>query len=168
MAKTKSAKLRIVGVELYFNNLTRAKKFYRDTLGLNLAQETPGHHAQFSAGNAFICLERKGSENYPSADKAVLFFEVPNLGATIQSLGRKRILHREPKANLGRPAWAVLHDPEGHNILLLQSTHVASVRMQNDTSREKCSHSTRYKSIQIGRPSVECKMTQLTENKGKR
>jgi predicted enzyme related to lactoylglutathione lyase len=37
MAKPKSAKLRIVGVELYFNNLARAKKFYRDTLGLTLA-----------------------------------------------------------------------------------------------------------------------------------
>jgi predicted enzyme related to lactoylglutathione lyase len=121
MAKTKSAKPRIVGVELYFNSLARAKKFYRDTLGLNLAQEARGHHAQFSAGNAFVCLESNGSENYPSADKAVLFFQVPDLAATIKSLGRKRILRHEPQGDQRRPAWAVLHDPEDHNILLLQS-----------------------------------------------
>jgi predicted enzyme related to lactoylglutathione lyase len=121
MPKSKSAQFKIVGVELYFGNLTRAKKFYRDTLGLTLANETPGHHAQFAAGNAFLCLERRGAENYPSADKAVLFFEVPNLAATIKSLGRKRILHHEPKSAQSRPAWAVLHDPEGRNILLLQS-----------------------------------------------
>ncbi|MFZ3330266.1 MAG: VOC family protein [Candidatus Acidiferrales bacterium] len=121
MPKSKSAQLKIVGMELYFDNLTRAKKFYRDTLGLTLANETPGHHAQFSAGNAFLCLERKGAEKYPSADKAVLFFEVPNLAATIKSVGHKRILRHEPKSGQNRQAWAVLHDPEGHNILLLQS-----------------------------------------------
>lgn len=121
MRESKPPKPRVVGVELYFNHLARAKKFYRDTLGLTLANETPGHHAQFSAGNAFICLERKGSENYPSADKAVLFFEVPNLAATIKSLGRKRILRHEPPSGDHRPAWAVFHDPEGHNILLLES-----------------------------------------------
>lgn len=121
MPKSISTQLKIVGMELYFDNLTRAKKFYRHTLGLTLANETRGHHAQFNAGNTFLCLERKGAENYPSADKAVLFFELPNLAATVRSLGRKRILRHEPKSAQNRPAWAVLHDPEGHNILLLQS-----------------------------------------------
>ncbi|MFZ0583612.1 MAG: VOC family protein [Candidatus Acidiferrales bacterium] len=123
MPKSKPAQLKIVGMELYFANLTRAKKFYRDTLGLTLADETSGHHAQFSAGNAFLCLERKGAENYPSADKAVLFFEVPNLAATINSVGRKRIIRHEPKSGQNRQAWAILHDPEGHNILLLEMQH---------------------------------------------
>jgi catechol 2,3-dioxygenase-like lactoylglutathione lyase family enzyme len=119
MAKT--AQPRMVGVELYFNQVPRAKKFYRDILGLTLADETPGHHAQFAAGNAFLCLERKGGENYPSADKAVVFFEVPDLAAAVKALGRKRILRYEPQSGARRPAWAVLHDPEGHNILLLES-----------------------------------------------
>ncbi len=129
MPKSKSPHLKIVGIELYFDNLTRAKKFYRDTLGLTLANETPGHHAQFSAGDAFLCLERKGAENYPSADKAVLFFEVPNLSATINSVGRKRILHQEPKSGQNPQAWAVLHDPERHNILLLQSQKMKRRRL---------------------------------------
>ena len=114
-------KLRLTGVELYFENLPRAKKFYREALGLELADESAGHFAQFAAGNSFLCLETKGSENYPSLDKAVLFFEVPDLAATVQSLGPDRILRYEPVAKSGRPSWAVLPDTEGHNILLLEA-----------------------------------------------
>jgi predicted enzyme related to lactoylglutathione lyase len=83
---------RFVGVEVYFENLERVKKFYIETLGLKVSDEQVGHHAKFDSGAGFVCLERKGSESYPSKDKAVLFFEV-------------------------------LHNPEGHNILLLQRSN---------------------------------------------
>lgn len=43
----------------------------------------------------------------------MLFFEVPDLAAAIKAIGKNRIVQSEAK-------WAVLHDPEGHNILLLQ------------------------------------------------
>jgi catechol 2,3-dioxygenase-like lactoylglutathione lyase family enzyme len=114
------AKLKLAGVELYFDDLDRAREFYRETLGLVLTGETPGHHAQFGAGDRFVCLERKGAENYPSRDKAVLFFEVPDLRAVIAKLGRARIVASETAGASGRQPWAVLHDPEGHNILLLE------------------------------------------------
>ena len=73
-----------------------------------------GHHAQFDSGVRFICRERKGAESYPSKDKAVLFFEVPSLKAAMAAIGHEKIVHSEP-------TWAVLHDPEGHNVLLLQT-----------------------------------------------
>lgn len=114
----------LAGVELYFDNLERARDFYRDCLGLSLADEQPGHHAKFDGGGSFVCLERKGAENYPSADKAVLFLEVTDLNRAIASIGAERILHHEPSPGGRRPAWAVLHDPEGHNILLLEKTPV--------------------------------------------
>ena len=103
-----------VGVELYFEDLDRAKKFYLDTLGLHLSDEQLGHHAKFDVDAAFLCLEAKGSESYPSRDKAVLFFEVPDLEAAIDAIGPHRFVRSEPH-------WAVLHDPEGHNILLLHA-----------------------------------------------
>jgi len=105
--------LRLTGVELYFENLRRAKKFFSETLGLELAEESAGHFAQFAAGNSFVCLERKRSENYPSLDKAVLFFEVPDLAATVELLGRDRILRYDPASQSGRASLAVLHDTEG-------------------------------------------------------
>lgn len=114
-------RLRLAGVELYFDDLVGAKKFYAETLGLALTGETPGHHAQLNAGDCFVCLEAKGAEEYPSKDKGVLFFEVSNLGAAIAKLGRDRILASETGGASGRRPWAVLHDPEGHNILLIES-----------------------------------------------
>jgi predicted enzyme related to lactoylglutathione lyase len=113
--------LHLTGVELYFDDLPRAKKFYRNTLGLELAAESNGNFAQFDAGGSFVCVERKGSENYPSLDKAVLFFEVPDLAATVDLLGHDRILRYAPAVQSGRPSWAVLHDTEGHNILLIET-----------------------------------------------
>lgn len=104
---------RFVGVELYFEDLDKAKRFYVDTLGLEVSDEQVGRHAKFDSGGGFICLERKGAESYPSLDKAVLFFEVPDLKSAIATIGEKQLVQSES-------TWAILHDPEGHNIILLQ------------------------------------------------
>jgi len=106
---------RFVGVELYFDDLERAKAFYSSTLGLEVSEEEPGHHAKFNSDKGFLCLERKGVESYTSRDKAVLFFEVPNLEAAVRAIGKEKLVHSEH-------SWAVLHDPEGHNVLLLERT----------------------------------------------
>lgn len=82
-------------------------------MGLEVSQEEKGHHAKFDSGAGFICLERKGLESYPSKDKAVLFFEVKDLRATIAAIGRERFVQVEDR-------WAVVHDPEGHNVLLME------------------------------------------------
>ena len=104
----------VAGVELYFKDLEAAKRFYPVVLGLEVTQEQSGHFAKFDSGSGFICLEHKGAESYPSYDKAVLFFQVDDLAAAI---GRELFVRVEP-------AWAVLHDPEGHNVLLLQKARL--------------------------------------------
>ncbi len=114
-----ASSLRLAGIELYFDDLEGAASFYQNILSLSVSRQEAGHFAQFETGPAFICLEKKGSENYSSQDKAVLFLETQNLEAEIERIGRDRILRSEP-ARDGRPAWAVLHDPEGHNILLIE------------------------------------------------
>ena len=92
---------RLVGVELYFEDLQGARKFYLDTLGLHISDGQPGHHAKFATDAAFVCLE-------------TLFFEVHDLRAAVTAIGAHRFLRSEPH-------WAVLHDPEGHNVLLLEA-----------------------------------------------
>ena len=109
----KRIEARFVGVELYFEDLDRAKTFYQATLGLELSEKETGHHVRFDSDNGFVCLEVKGAESYPSKDKAVLFFEVPDLESALTAIGREKLVRSEP-------TWAVLHDPEGHNVLLLQ------------------------------------------------
>ncbi len=114
-------KLRFTGLELYFDDLPRARRFYHRVLGLKIMDERRGHYARFRGGPAFVCLEAKGLESYPSRDKAVVFFEVADLAVAVKAIGRKRFLQIEPGGQGKRPAWAVLHDPEGHNVLLLQA-----------------------------------------------
>ena len=104
---------RFCGIELYCNDRKKARAFDVDTLGPQISGEDPQRYAKFSGGEGFVCLERKGSESYPSLDKAALFFEVANLQAAIGTIGEQRFVERQEK-------WAVLHDPEGHNVLLLQ------------------------------------------------
>ena len=43
----------IVGVELYFENLETAKRFYIETLGLEASDEQVGHHAKFEWRGGF-------------------------------------------------------------------------------------------------------------------
>ena len=106
--------MQFAGVELYFEDLERARRFYGETLGLAISDEQAGHHVKFDGGAGFICLERKGVEPYPSKDKAVLFFEVADLPAALRAIGPDKLIESESN-------WAVLHDPEGHTILLLQN-----------------------------------------------
>lgn len=120
----KSLRARLAGVEFYFDDLNRARKFYRETLGLKLHDERRGHYSQFDTGASFLCLERKALEPYPSRDKAVVFLEVDDLAAAVKKIGRKRFVHVESPGKRGRPPWAVLHDPEGHNVLFLEANKV--------------------------------------------
>lgn len=112
---------RLVGVELYFDDLVGARNFYEQTLGLDVFSEQPGHHAQFNLGRAFLCLERKGVENYPSRDRAVIFLEVPSVQAAVEAIGRERFVHIGCSEESLQLPWAILHDTEGHNVLLVEA-----------------------------------------------
>ena len=109
--------VRLAGVELYFDDLDAAKGFYGIALGLRIDEDNPDHHTKLGIGDRFICLERKGVENYPSADKAVLFLEVPDVRVAVARIGAASVLRSELAA---AEPWAAVRDPEGHTIVLLQ------------------------------------------------
>ena len=108
---------RLASIELYFDNLGAAKVFYAETLGLTLQEYDPGHHAKFAVGDAFVCTEMKGVEDYASADKAVLFLEVPSVRQAVERIGPPHVVRAELS---GAKPWAAVRDPEGHTVLLLQ------------------------------------------------
>ena len=108
---------RLVGVELYFDNLEVAKAFYEETLGLPLEEYDADHHAKFAAGDAFVCTEKKGVEDYASADKAVLFLEVSSVRQAVERIGLPHLVRAEVS---GPKPWAAVRDPEGHTVLLVE------------------------------------------------
>jgi len=83
---------RFIGIELHFDDLQKGKRFYGETLGFRVRDGVPGRYARYDTEPAFVCLERKGSEPYPSRDKAVLFLEVPDLLQAVESIGRHLVL----------------------------------------------------------------------------
>lgn len=107
------ARARFAGVELYFDDLPGATAFYRERVGLALEEHVPDHHAKFALGSAFVCAERRGVEDYPSADKAVVFIEVPNLPVVLAGLGGGDVVG-------SGHGWAAIRDPEGHTVMLVQ------------------------------------------------
>jgi predicted enzyme related to lactoylglutathione lyase len=113
-------KIRFIGVELYFDDVDRATRFYRDLLGLAVAESRPGDYSKFASEGGFLCLERKGLDTYPSENKAVVFLEVADVQRAIEAMGSHRIVHVGVDGQQGSP-WAVMHDPEGHNVILLQA-----------------------------------------------
>jgi predicted enzyme related to lactoylglutathione lyase len=117
--------VRFVGVGLYFEDLYRAKKFYTETLGIRASDEQVCHDANLGGEVGFISLKRKRQELYPSKDKAVLFFEVPDLETAITGIRQSKVVQKEPD-------WAVLHDPDGHNVLLLQAGKTRQPGTQTD------------------------------------
>jgi hypothetical protein len=66
-------------------------------------------------------LEKKGMESYPSQDKAVIFLEVDDLLSTVGTIGADRFVGFGAKDEMGHIPWAVMHDPEGHNVLFIES-----------------------------------------------
>ena len=109
---------KFLGVELYFDDLAAASTFYGQELGLPVADEDATRYIRFTPPGGFVCLERRGSEDYPSRDKAVLFLETPDLEAAADRIGQSRFVRLELDA---QPPWGVLQDPEGHSVLLVQA-----------------------------------------------
>src|SRR5438105_2865503 len=67
-------------------------------------------------------LSGRGSEQYSSKDKAVLFFEVPDLRAAIASIGQDRLVQFESR-------WAVIRSRRS------QRTACSEIRPNNAGSR---------------------------------
>ena len=132
-----SDKPRLVGIELYFDDLPSARNFYKDTLGLELLEEKSGHHAKFEGQSAFICLEQKGAESYPSKDKAAIFLEVADVQSTIDAIGKDQLVKLGTKNKDRHISWAVLHDPEGHNVLILQTRGNSTSSSGGKSSKRK-------------------------------
>jgi hypothetical protein len=47
-----------------------------------------------------------------------VFLEVADLQRALERVGEECVAHEAPDAS---PPWAVVHDPEGHNVLLIQA-----------------------------------------------
>jgi hypothetical protein len=68
-AKPLLRKMRLAGVELYFDDLEKAKQFCRDTLGLKMSSEAAGHHANSTPAPPSSASSAKARNPIPRATK---------------------------------------------------------------------------------------------------
>jgi len=62
-------------------------------------------------------------EEYLPAIKPCIFLEVADVRSAGERLGKEKVVHFDVGNAHGGSPWAVLHDPEGQNVLLLQANN---------------------------------------------
>ncbi len=105
---------------LYVEDLERATKFYRDTLGLTLAYATRGW-VQFDTNGAALVLHPKlDHQQQGGAQFTHVAFRVDDLNAEYKLLNEKNVKFHAPPATASFGKHATLVDPEGNEIDLLE------------------------------------------------
>jgi lactoylglutathione lyase len=118
--------MRFSQARLLVDDFAEAFRFYRDTLGLDVASgdESSGY-ASFGAGTVAVAIfERSGQDEVvelrPPGDSTLLVLEVDDVDAAVARL-REHVV-RDP---VDRPHWggrvAHLRDPSGNLIELFQT-----------------------------------------------
>ena len=66
--------LQLAGVELYFDDVEKAKRFYREVVGLTVLDEQSRHYARFAGGPALCVSNVKGRNPIRRRTKPYCFF----------------------------------------------------------------------------------------------
>jgi predicted enzyme related to lactoylglutathione lyase len=113
------------GVVLYSRDLDRARTFYRDVLGLPILLEEP-HVLHFDAGSVRVAIHQYPTEGAREAPEGFLVFAVDNLDVAYADLKGRGAEFLGPPANRPYGRVAYVHDPEGHEIGLIEEPRAGS------------------------------------------
>ncbi len=109
----------IEGIVLYSENLDRAKAFYSELLGLPLLLEED-HVVHFDAGTVRLAIHRYPTGGTHDMREGFVVFSVDDLATAYEDLRRRGAEFLGPPADRPYGRVAYLHDPEGHEIGLLE------------------------------------------------
>lgn len=109
----------VEGIVLYSRDLARAKEFYHGLLGLPVLLEE-ANVTHFDAGSVRLAIHRYPIEGPREAPEGFVVFAVDDLATVYEELRRKGAEFLGPPANRAYGRVAYLHDPEGHEIGLLE------------------------------------------------
>jgi predicted enzyme related to lactoylglutathione lyase len=113
------ASLIVEGVVLYSQDLARAKDFYSGILGLPVLLEEP-QVIHFDGGSVRLAIHRYPIEGGREAPEGFVVFAVDDLAKAYEDLRQKGAEFLGPPASRPYGRVAYLHDPEGHEIGLLE------------------------------------------------
>lgn len=107
------------GIVLYSRDLDQARTFYRDALGLPVLLEE-AHVLHFDAGSVRLAIHRYPTGETRESPEGFLVFSVDDLDAAYAELTQRGVRFLGPPANRPYGRVAYFHDPEGHEIGLIE------------------------------------------------
>ena len=122
VAQTIQSPLRVSMISLGVTDMVRSMKFYSETLGLQLVNETePGQVAIFRAGEITITLNKPLAQASKQIVGAVeVIFYVDSVEASHRFLRAKGCVFKVAPHELFSGTWgATFSDPDGHLLTLL-------------------------------------------------
>lgn len=101
---------RLAGFELYFDNLEAAKRFYVDTLGLELDEDDAHHHAKLTAGNALLPWSGREWSIIPPQTRPSFFSKSPAFGPQPTASARRTCCAPIWTLNVPGPRFVIPRD----------------------------------------------------------
>jgi catechol 2,3-dioxygenase-like lactoylglutathione lyase family enzyme len=105
-------------VSLLVQDIPRAKRFYTETLGLELETDSE-HDLEVRAGQVTIDLFNPASQGQPFAPSlGGVALRVPDVAAARQELEAKGVEFEGPIVETGVCRMTFFHDPDGNSLIL--------------------------------------------------
>lgn len=110
---------KIGAVILLVSDMKRSTKFYRDTLGMKLKQQSKGW-TEFSEGGTVLALHPASRKKIKKNKSMLVGFSVSDFDDVINGLKKKKVkFYKKPKDEpFGK--HTIIQDPDGHLISIVQ------------------------------------------------
>jgi len=110
---------KIGAVILLVSDMKRSTKFYRDTLGMKLKQQSKDW-TEFSEGNTVLALHPAKKKKIKKNNSMLVGFNVSDFEDVVSTLKKKNVkFYKKPKEEpFGK--HAIIQDPDGHLISIAQ------------------------------------------------
>ena len=110
---------KIGAVILLVSDMKRSTKFYRDTLGMKLKQQSKGW-TEFSEGGTVLAIHPSTKKKIKKNNSMLVGFSVSDFDDVINGLKKKKAkFYKKPKDEpFGK--HAIIQDPDGHLISIVQ------------------------------------------------
>ncbi|HEX6700944.1 MAG TPA: VOC family protein [Gaiellaceae bacterium] len=108
-------------VMVVVSDMERSVAFYRDTLGLQVVEQSP-YWSELDAGTIHVGLHPSEGGEVPHGEGVTLLFYVDDAEQTVGQLRERGAeIAMEPKRQEWQGVLAAVKDPDGHLIQLLQN-----------------------------------------------
>ena len=111
--------MKISHIWLYVRDTDVSLRFFRDVLGLEVAETFP-HHALFQAGDVLLGVHSEEGERRVHPGSTVLIFNVTDIDATYMVLREKGVVFDGPIRDEHYGRIVSFHDPDGYPFEIVQ------------------------------------------------